>query len=104
MPTIHVTDREGEQHQVEADSGVPLMETLRDLPYGVEAICGGMCSCATCHVYVADEWAGKLQPKEDDESDLLEELEHHQASSRLSCQVEVTEEMDGLALTIAPFE
>ena len=104
MATIHVTDREGEVHEVQAEVGIPLMETLRDLPYGVEAICGGMCSCATCHCFIDAVWFAQLPPRNDDEAELLDELEHTQETSRLTCQVEMTEELDGLQLVIAPFE
>ncbi|MDJ0941714.1 MAG: 2Fe-2S iron-sulfur cluster-binding protein [Woeseiaceae bacterium] len=101
---IHVTDRDGNAHETEGTEGYKLMEILRDLDYGVEAICGGLVSCATCHVYVADEWAGKLPPREDDEEDLLDSLEGRQPNSRLSCQVELTSELDGISVTIAPEE
>ncbi len=60
MPLLRVIDRDGEEHEVEAKTGLKVMETLRDLEYGVAAICGGMCSCATCHVYVDPEWLPKL--------------------------------------------
>ena len=60
MAEITVTDREGGVHRVNAREGVSLMETLRELDYGVAAICGGMCSCATCHVYVAEPWPERL--------------------------------------------
>ena len=101
---IKVTDRNGEHHEVEGEEGLKLMEALCDLDYGVEAICGGMCSCATCHVFVADEWIGKLVPKEDDEEDLLDSLEERKESSRLSCQIELTADLDGIAVEIAPEE
>ena len=66
------------------------MEVLRELDYGVAAICGGMCSCATCHIYVDPDWVEKLPPPMSDERDLLSELSHHRENSRLSCQVEIT--------------
>jgi 2Fe-2S ferredoxin len=80
------------------------METLRELDYGVAAICGGMCSCATCHVYVDPEWTSKLPDPMSDERELLTELSHHQQNSRLSCQLEFTNELAGLRITIAPDE
>jgi 2Fe-2S ferredoxin len=101
---LHVVDRNGEAHDVETSTGGSLMETLRELEYGVSAICGGMCSCATCHVYVAPEWYGKLPERQSDESDLLSELQFRKETSRLSCQVRLTGELDGLALTLAPEE
>jgi 2Fe-2S ferredoxin len=80
------------------------MYSLRDLDYGVEAICGGVCSCATCHVFVDERWLGRLPARDDDEQELLEELEHFRNNSRLSCQVEFTDALDGMHVTIAPEE
>ncbi len=101
---IHVTDRDGNGHETHGEEGLKLMEALCDLEYGVEAICGGMCSCATCHVYVDAEWAGRLPAMQDDENDLLDSLEHRRENSRLSCQVELTPELAGITVTIAPEE
>jgi 2Fe-2S ferredoxin len=101
---LNVVDREGVEHQVETAPGASLMETLRELEYGVAAICGGMCSCATCHVYIAPEWLDKLPERQSDESDLLAELQFRQDNSRLSCQIELKQEYDGLRLTLAPEE
>jgi len=104
MPLLRVVDRDGVEHEVEAKAGFKVMETLRELDYGVAAICGGMCSCATCHIYVDPAWQEKLPPPMSDERELLSELAHHEANSRLSCQVEVTEALSGLRVTIAPDE
>jgi len=105
MPEIIVTDRDGGVHRVNAREGVSLMETLRELDYGVAAICGGMCSCATCHVLVSPDWIEKLPAQQGDEKELLVELSHYDAGrSRLSCQLEFTEQLDGLEVTIAPDE
>jgi ferredoxin, 2Fe-2S len=104
MATLQVIDRDGVAHEVEAKPGLKVMEVLRELDYGVAAICGGMCSCATCHVYVAPEWLEKLPPPMSDERDLLTELSHYKENSRLSCQVEVTAALSGLKLTIAEDE
>lgn len=104
MPTILATDREGTRHVVEAPEHVPLMESLRDLPFGVEAICGGVCSCATCHCYVDETWFARLPEPSEEERDLLTELRCARATSRLTCQVEAEAWMDGLRLTVAPFE
>ena len=104
MATITVTDRDGQEHQVEAVSGLPLMETLRDLSYGVAAICGGQCCCGTCHVYINEEWLEKLAPAAGDEIELVEDLDFRQPNSRLSCQLVVTPAMNGLNLQLAPEE
>ncbi|HEY7890188.1 MAG TPA: 2Fe-2S iron-sulfur cluster-binding protein [Steroidobacteraceae bacterium] len=104
MALLRVIDRDGEEHEVEAKAGLKVMETLRELEYGVAAICGGMCSCATCHVYVDPEWQARLPAPMSDERELLTELAHTQDNSRLSCQVEFTAELSGLRVTIAPDE
>ena len=104
MTLMRVVDRDGIEHEVEAKTGLKVMENLRELDYGVAAICGGMCSCATCHVYVDPEWAGKLPPPMSDERDLLGELAHHRENSRLSCQIEITAALSGLKVTIAEDE
>jgi len=103
MPRIHVTDQDGSQASVNAETGLTLMEVLRDEGYdGIQALCGGNCSCATCHVYIDEGWLEKLPPTEEDETDLLSDSDHQQPGSRLSCQIEVTDALDGLEVTIAP--
>ena len=101
---LNVVDRNGGEHEVDTPAEGSLMEALRELDYGVTAICGGMCSCATCHVYIAPEWGGKLPDRQSDETDLLTELQFRQDTSRLSCQVQLTEQLDGLRVTLAPEE
>ena len=80
------------------------MENLRENDYELESICGGQCSCATCHVYIDDNWIARTGERSEEETELLEELECMQEGSRLSCQVPITDEMDGLAVVIAPDE
>ena len=104
MPTVRVIDRDNVERSVEAPNGATLMEPLRDMDDGVAAICGGMCSCATCHVYVDPEWQSRLPAMMSDERELLTELTHYQEDSRLSCQVEFTPELAGLRVRIAPDE
>ena len=104
MARIHVTDRDGDSVAVEGMVGVSVMETLRELEHGVEALCGGMCSCATCHCYVDPAWQDRLPPRSDEEDELLSELEFARDNSRLTCQVLFSEDLDGLTLTIAPEE
>ena len=104
MAFLRVIDRDGEEHSVEGKTGLKVMETLRELDYGVAAICGGMCSCATCHVYVDSDWQERLPAPMSDERELLHELSQYQDNSRLSCQIEFTPELDGLRVTIAPDE
>ena len=103
MARMVVVDRDGKEHEIEAKAGLKVMEILRELDYGVAAICGGLCSCATCPVYVDAAWAGKLPKPQSAEMDLLKELpDFHEATSRLSCQVDFTDSLSGLTVTIAP--
>ena len=104
MITINVIDRDGSQHSVEGHANDRLMEVLREFDWGVAAICGGMCSCATCHVYVDEDWLDRFPAREMDEEELLEFLDHFQPNSRLSCQLELREQHDGLKVTLAPEE
>jgi 2Fe-2S ferredoxin len=105
MPIIHVQTRDGSMQQVSATAGRSLMENLR--AGGIEeilALCGGNCSCATCHVFVAEEWLDRLPPMGSDEDDLLDSADARQPNSRLSCQIPVTEDLDQLKVTVAPEE
>lgn len=105
MPTIYVIDRGGNAHTVEVDNGLTLMEPLRELDEGIEALCGGMCSCSTCHVFVAPEWFPKLASAHSDELELIESTENFRAGeSRLACQVKVTDAINGIHVTVAPEE
>jgi ferredoxin, 2Fe-2S len=104
MALIKVTDRDGNEHDVEANVGFTLMENLRDLDYGVAAVCGGMCACATCHVYVDPEWLSQLPTPQSDELDLVRDLSTFRDNSRLSCQIKFTESMAGLKVRIAEDE
>jgi ferredoxin, 2Fe-2S len=102
MARMIVVDRDGKEHEVEGKSGLKIMEVLRELDYGVAAICGGLCSCATCHIYVDPGWTERLPKPQSDEMELLKELSDYQeASSRLSCQVDFTDALNGLKITIA---
>lgn len=104
MPVLKVVDRDGVEHDVEIKPGLKVMEVLRELDYGIAAICGGMCSCATCHIYVDGAWADKVPAPMSDERELLSELTHIKDTSRLSCQIEFTPALDGLKVIIAPDE
>jgi ferredoxin, 2Fe-2S len=81
-----------------------LMEPLRDMDDGVAAICGGMCSCATCHVYIDDEWVAKVPPPMSDETDMLGDLTTRKPNSRLSCQVQLNDSLSGIKVSVAPEE
>lgn len=105
MPRLYVTNRDGETQDVEVENSQTLMEALRDEDFEIEALCGGCCSCATCHVYIDPEFSDRVPPMSEDEDFLLEGAMHRKAeTSRLSCQIRVTEQMDGLKLAIAPEE
>jgi 2Fe-2S ferredoxin len=104
MPLLRVTNRDGVEQEIRAPAGGVLMEPLRDMDDGVTAICGGMCSCATCHVYVDEAWMGRLPAAMSDETDMLKDLSSYRANSRLSCQIQLTEALEGLHVTIAPEE
>ncbi|MGC4027400.1 MAG: 2Fe-2S iron-sulfur cluster-binding protein [Steroidobacteraceae bacterium] len=104
MAVIKVTDRDGIEHDVDAKTGFTLMENLRDLEYGVAAVCGGMCACATCHVYIDPEWFDRLPARHSDEFDMLRELSTYRDNSRLSCQIKFTADLAGLKLRIADDE
>ena len=105
--SIKVTayDRDGAPHALEAKPGDTVMETLRDAGLPVEAICGGCCSCGTCHVYVDDEWLGIAGPRGDAEDELLQLSEHVDSDrSRLGCQMKLGDDHSGLVVTLAPEE
>ena len=104
MITINVTDLDGLEHALEARADEVLMELLREQDWGVAALCGGMCSCATCHVFVDELWLDSFPAKESDEEELLEILDHFQPNSRLSCQLRIQEAHHGLCLKLAPEE
>lgn len=104
MISIKVTDLDGREHEVQAQTDIPLMETLREAEWGVAAVCGGMCSCGTCHVYVEPEWLDSFPEKSVEEEDLLDFLDYTKPNSRLSCQLLIEPQHDGLALTLAPEE
>ena len=99
---IFVTDQDGQEHELEGIEGWRVMEIIRDHGLPIKAECGGCASCATCHIYVADDWLEKLHPMRDDEQDLLDTAPDVTDNSRLSCQILMSEELDGLKLTLAP--
>jgi Ferredoxin len=102
MPTLTITDRLGKKKEIQFDSNFTLMEILRDNGFEIEASCGGCCACATCHVYIGDKWFNKLNLMDDDEQSMLDQAFDVKKNSRLSCQIELSEELDGLEIEIAP--
>lgn len=99
---IIVTDQKGTTHEIEGIEGWRVMEIIRDAGLPIKAECGGCASCATCHVYVDEAWLGKLYPMREDEQDLLDTAPDVKDNSRLSCQILMSEELDGLKVTLAP--
>ncbi len=102
MTTITVIDRSGQGRDVKAEDGLSLMEVIRDNGFDeLLALCGGCCSCATCHVHVDPAFVGRLPKMGPDEDDLLDSTDHRDETSRLSCQIPVSDALDGLVVTIA---
>ena len=102
MGIIKVKDRDGGIHELKADAGSTIMEIIRDAGLDIEAACGGCCACATCHVYVTNDKIEKLIAKDDDEESMLDQTFDVEKNSRLGCQIEYTDEMDGMEITLAP--
>ncbi|WP_184027686.1 2Fe-2S iron-sulfur cluster-binding protein [Sphingomonas yantingensis] len=102
MPRLIVVNREGEERTVEGDAGLSVMEVLRVNGFDeLLALCGGCCSCATCHVHVDPSFAGVLPSMGEDENDLLDSSGHRDDTSRLSCQIPFSDALDGLKVRIA---
>jgi 2Fe-2S ferredoxin len=102
MGVIHVIDRAGERHTLEALEGWRVMEIIRDWNLPIEGLCGGACECATCHVFVSEEWVDRLPPPLPEEEDQLDTVPITRKTSRLSCQILWSPELDGLEVTLAP--
>ena len=103
MPLLTIVTRDGSETIVEGRVGWSVMENIRDNGFDeLLALCGGCCSCATCHVHVDPEWIDAVGPPKPDEDDLLDTSDHRVETSRLSCQIEFRPELDGLRVQIAP--
>jgi ferredoxin, 2Fe-2S len=99
MPKIKYIEHNGKEHEIEVPVGWSVMEgAVKNLVPGIDADCGGACACATCHVYVDPAWIGKLTPKQDMEETMLDFAQDLESNSRLSCQIKVTSELDGLVV------
>ena len=101
MPKITYIEHNGKFHTIEVASGLSVMEgaVQNNIP-GIDADCGGSMACATCHVYVKEDWFNKLPKKEDGEEDMLDMAFEPKKNSRLSCQIMVTDELDGLEVNL----
>jgi len=102
MSLIIIKDRDGRVHQLKAEVGSTIMEIIRDAGLDIEAACGGCCACATCHVYITNDKINKLKLIDDDEESMLDQAFDVEKISRLACQIEFTDEMNGMELTLAP--
>ena len=101
MPKIVFTEPGGGRREINAPLGLTLMEAARQNGVqGVVALCGGACMCATCHVYVDPKWLARLEPREEMEDGMLETAWEPRANSRLSCQIQITADLDGLQVTV----
>ena len=100
MPKITYIDNQGNSKTIEVEKGLSVMEgAIQNNVPGIDADCGGSMACATCHVYVKEEWFNKLPKKEDGEEDMLDMAFEPKKNSRLSCQLIVSDEIDGLVVT-----
>lgn len=103
MPDLNVVTRDGTQSTIQASADVSVMEAIRDSGNDeLLALCGGCCSCATCHVFVDPAFADALPAMSEDENDLLDGSSHRGEFSRLSCQIMMTDALAGMRVTIAP--
>ena len=100
MPKITYNDHSGNTRTVEVDNGMSVMEgAVQNDIKGIDADCGGAMCCATCHVYINENWLNKLETIHDAEQDMLDMAHEPKKNSRLSCQITVTEDLDGLEVT-----
>ncbi len=102
MNKIVVKDRVGKNHSLNANPGSTIMEIIRDAGLDIEAACGGCCACATCHIYVDNDWISKLNPKDEDEESMLDQAFEIKENSRLGCQIEFDEDLNGIIVELAP--
>ena len=103
MAKIIFEEPGGNEHAVDIADGLSIMEgAVKNMVVGIDADCGGACSCATCMVYVPEEWRDRLPAKDSTEQAMLEFCPHVDESSRLSCQIKVTAALDGLRLKVPP--
>ena len=100
MPKLIFVDSEGTEKSVEAENGLSVMEVARDNGLEIEGTCGGSISCCTCHIIIDKDWFSIVGGPNPDEEDMLDLAMGLQSTSRLSCQIEVTNELDGLRMTI----
>lgn len=99
---LNVTDQDGQDHTIDVEPGPSLMEVILNSDLEIAAQCGGCCSCATCHVYISDFWLDRVPQPDEEETAMLELAMEVTERSRLSCQITLTDELDGLTVSLAP--
>jgi ferredoxin, 2Fe-2S len=105
MPRIIYQTRDGARHEAEVENGYSVMEgAINNNIEGIVAECGGACACATCHGYIDEAWAEKLAPMDDMEDSMLDAAFERKTNSRLTCQIEVSDELDGLVVSVGENE
>ncbi len=105
MPKITFIEHSGAEHTIEAPAGVSVMETaIKNMVPGIDADCGGACACATCHVYVDEAWIEKVGKPEAMEESMLDFAAEPKSNSRLSCQINVSDDLDGLIVRLPEFQ
>ena len=102
MGIIRVTDLDGRKHELDAVEGWRIMEIIREHGFGVGGLCGGACACATCHVEVSPSWEPRLHRASDEEEAMLDVVPDLTPTSRLSCQIVYTPDLDGLSVRLVP--
>jgi 2Fe-2S ferredoxin len=101
MPQIIFTEPGGSRREIDAPVGTTVMQAaVQNQVRGIVALCGGACACATCHVYIGEAWLSKVGPREEMEEGMIEAAWEPRENSRLSCQIHVTAELDGLEVTV----
>ncbi len=101
---IHVELPDGSRHTLEAPEGYRVMEVIRDYGLPIKAECGGACACATCHSYIDEAWLDKIPPMDDMEDSMLDAAFERKPNSRLTCQIEINDSLDGLVVHVADNE
>ena len=105
MPTVKFIEFNGTEHEVEANNGESIMvAATSNLVPGIDADCGGECSCATCHVLIGADWQAKLEPATDAEESMLDLNPDRTSESRLSCQIPMSDELDGIVVNLPEFQ
>ena len=105
MPKITFIEKNGTEHSVEADIGTTVMESaVKNMVPGIDADCGGACACATCHVYIDDAWVEKVGKPESMEESMLDFAHEPKETSRLSCQIKISDALDGLVVRLPEFQ